>query len=85
MPVSKVYELSTATNTIGYATGIKSYPVPTGTGSHNPSKARNLPRGVSNPHVRRAENAAASMASLEAYGFWVLCAAVIVAVGTVAV
>lgn len=84
-PVSKAYEFSTATNTVGYATGIKSYPILTGTGTHNPSSARNLPRGGSNPHVRRAENAAASMASLEAYGLWVLCAAAIVAVGTVAV
>lgn len=85
MPVSKVYELSTATSTIGYATGTESYPTPTGAGTRDPSSNRSPSRHRGRPHVRRAENAATSMASLEAYGFWVLCAAVIVAVGTVAI
>ncbi|KAI4766872.1 acid protease [Aureobasidium sp. EXF-3400] len=85
MPVSKVYELSTATSTIGYATGTESYPTPTGAGTPDPSSNRSPSRHRGRPHVRRAENAATSMASLEAYGFWVLCAAVIVAVGTVAI
>ncbi|KAI4740300.1 acid protease [Aureobasidium sp. EXF-12298] len=84
-PVSKAYEFSTATNTVGYATGIKSYPTSTSIGIHNLSSDHSSPRHRGSPHVRRAENAAATMASLEAYGFWVLCVAVIVAVGTVAV
>jgi hypothetical protein len=85
MPVSKVYELSTATSTIGYATGTESYPTPTSAGIHDPSSDHSSPRHRGRPHVRRAENAAATMASLGACGFWVFCTAVIVAVGTVAV
>lgn len=83
--VSLAYELSTATNTIGYATGINSYPTPTGTGAREPSNVHNSPRNRGNPHARRAENAAATVASLGAHGFLVLCAALIVAVGTIAV
>ena len=83
--VSMTYELSTATNTIGYATGIKSYPMPTGTRTREPSNAHNSPRSRGDPHVRRGENAATTMASLGAHVVWVLCAAIIVAVGTVAV
>lgn len=83
--VSVTYGLSTATNTIGYATGIQSYPTPTGTGALAPSNVHKSPQSRGNPHVRRTENAAANVASLGAHGFLVLCAALIVAVGIVAV
>ena len=83
--VSVAYELSTATNTIGYATGIKSYSTPTGTGAREPVKVHNSPRSRGNPHVRRAENAAATTMNFGAHVVWVLCAAVLAAVGVVAV
>jgi len=63
---SVAYGLSTATNTIGYTTGIKSYPTPTGTDTREPSNVHNSPRSRGNPHVRRAENAAATAMSFGA-------------------
>ncbi|KEQ71062.1 acid protease [Aureobasidium namibiae CBS 147.97] len=83
--VSMAYELSTATNTVGYATGIKSYSAPTGTGAREPLKVHNSSRGRADPRVRRAENAAAITMSFGANVFWALCAAVLVAVGIIAV
>ncbi|CAD0099257.1 unnamed protein product, partial [Aureobasidium mustum] len=78
MSALATYELSTATNTVGYATGAESYPTPTGTGipSHSGSKV----------HVRRYESvAAAAMVKLEASGAWVLCVAVVVMAATLAI
>ncbi|KAK6008670.1 hypothetical protein QM012_000573 [Aureobasidium pullulans] len=44
MSVSVTYELSTATNTVGYATGAEYSPTPTGTGIYDPSGDYSPPR-----------------------------------------
>ncbi|KAG9581508.1 acid protease, partial [Aureobasidium melanogenum] len=49
LSTSVTYELSTATNTVGYATGVESYPTPTGTGMYDPSGDHSRPRS-SNMH-----------------------------------
>ncbi|KAI4841754.1 acid protease [Aureobasidium sp. EXF-8845] len=85
MPVSVAYELSTATNTVGYATGSESYPTPTGAVTQTPPKNHSWPRGGVNPHVRRAESAAATMVGSKVQGFLVLCIALIAAMVTMAV
>lgn len=79
------YTLSTATNTIGYATGIESYPTPTGAVTQTPSKNHSSPRGRVHSYVRRAESAAATVVGSEVHGFMVICVAIIVAVVTMAV
>jgi hypothetical protein len=85
MPVSVTYQLSTATNTIGYATGIESYPTPTGAATQTPSKNHDSPRGRADPHVRRAESTAATLVGSKVQGFLVLCVALMVAMITMAV
>lgn len=82
--ISVAYELSTATNTIGYATGIKSNPTPTGTGARELLNFHNSPRSRGNPYIRRAEDMAATATSSKAHVVWILCAAVLVAVGIIA-
>jgi hypothetical protein len=79
------YTLSTATNTIGYATGIESYPTPTDAVTQTPSKDHNSSRGRVDSHVRRAESAAATLVGSKVQGFLVLCVALIVAMVTMAV
>jgi hypothetical protein len=63
------YTLSTAPNTIGYATGIESYPTPTGAVTQTPSKNHSSPRGRVHSYVRRAESAAATVVGSEVHGF----------------
>lgn len=78
LSASVTYKLSTATNTVGYATGAESYPTPTGTGMYNPSGDHSPPHSRSDAHVRRSEStAAATMINLDASGMWVLCVAVV--------
>ncbi|KAH0373140.1 acid protease, partial [Aureobasidium melanogenum] len=85
MSASVTYELSTATNTVGYATGAESHPTPTGTGMYDPS-GDHSPPGSSNAHVRRSESAAAAiMVSLKASGMWVLCVAIVMMAATLAI
>jgi hypothetical protein len=79
------YELSTATNTIGYATGTEFYPTPTGAVVQTPSNSHSSRRSGDNPHARRAENAAATMMGSGAHGIMVVCVAIIVAVVTLAI
>lgn len=79
MSASVTYELSTATNTVGYATGTESYPTPTGTGMYDPSGNHSPPHSRSDAHVRRSESTAvATMMNPEASGMWVLRVAVVV-------
>jgi hypothetical protein len=85
MPVSVSYTLSTATNTIGYATGIESYPTPTGAVTQASSNDHSSSRGGVNPYIRRAESAAATMVGSEIQSFLVLCVALMVAMVTMAV
>ncbi|KAI4748854.1 acid protease [Aureobasidium sp. EXF-12298] len=85
LSTSVTYVLSTATNTVGYATGAESYPTPTGTGMYDPSGDHSPPRS-SNGHVRRFESAAtATMVNLGASGMWVLCVAVVMMAATLVV
>lgn len=85
LSTSMTYELSTATSTVGYATGAESYPTPTGTGMYDPSDDHS-PCRSSNGHVRRSESAAAAtMANVGSSGMWVLCVAVVVMATTLAV
>ncbi|CAD0087214.1 unnamed protein product [Aureobasidium vineae] len=83
MSASVTYELSTATNIIGYATGTESYPTPTGIGLYNPSNDHSPRRSRNNAHVHLFENTA-TIVGLEVSGFWVICVAVVVTMGTLA-
>jgi hypothetical protein len=82
---SMSYELSTATNTIGYATGIELYPTPTSAADQTPSNSHSSRRSGDKPHARRAENVAATMMGSGAHGIMVVCVAITVAVVTLVI
>ncbi|KAI4720665.1 acid protease [Aureobasidium sp. EXF-10727] len=80
---SVTYKLSTATNTVGYATGTESYPTPASTGKYDPSNARSPPRIRNNAHVRRFENTATDV-GFQVSGLWLMFVAIAVMGGAIA-